>query len=1665
MQNFTLGKKGKFFSFFAFILLIGIFPSFGQTGNCPTVGDEDTTTDGNQQSFCYLSTVADLDGTAASGTTLRWYRSATGTTPIPATELLQDGIYYAGNTEGTCNSRPSVNVDVDDYGAPSPSFGVVFSPCMYSTTGANTVAELIDLVEGNEVEVYTQEFSGSPLNPGTTLTPETSYYVGQRNPVTNCPTSRVAVRYDPIAVQPPSGETEQVFCDGATVADLQATGTNRWYSTEDSFPALDPATPLIDGETYYATQIINRVNSPEPPCESIARFQVNVTVLDAGEDNTDNTLCISEADSQLNTVANARTYFESLLEDGVPTGGSFSPSLESIVSSYNSDPAGTYQTTYTATFSIGCTDTVLLGVNVQEDPNAGEDRDVTVCESDLAPFLPLNTLLIPLAQSYIEDFINDSGLDPTGEFSPSIENLFDQINEDALNNAFPSTYTVTYTVDNGGCVASSTLNLTIEDVADAGTTVTDPVVFCETDVAEEGIFASEDALEAYYLELLGAEDTDGTFSPTISSLIANFNDGDAAGDYSVTYTVERTSCGNASASATITINAAVPAEAGTITNRSYCSTSPEIGLVSLLDGTSMPGGTFSSTDIDVTSQNFNPATAGEGSYVITYTVSEDDEASCLTGTDSEDFTITVEQAPDAGTSASEEICINNLEEDVFASEASLRAYYIALLGAEDTEGTFSPALNTLIASYNDGIDGAAEDFSTTYTVAGSVCEDATATASLTITAAETAEAGTITSPEPYCSNEGIITLADLLDTSSMAGGTFSSEDADVADGTFNPSTEGAGEHLIIYTVSEENPGLCVAGTDTAQFTITVNDTPNSGPGGNVNLCVSQLEEILSSPAAQQALLDEFGGSFDAGGEFTPSLATLAAQFAATTTFPASFTVEYTVTNATCDDSATYEIVVSETREANAGNDVEDITFCTTDAEVDLFSLLSDDADATGSFEGYEDGIFDPSVVGAGTFSIAYTVSGDGECITGSDSAEITIEVFESPDAGASVIDVVCIADVEGISTTQEAMAFFSAYIDGNAEMDGTFEPSLETLAAQLLASPIGTFETTYTVANDNCSTSSTLSITVRDQIEANLTEVDDPPAPICQNAGIQDLTNFIGDNPDFGTFEGYEDGTLDPGVLAAGEYEIIYSLDEGTTECVTGSDSISFTITIVNSALAGFDEDVALCTNDEVTDLYTYIADFADMDGAFTYNGEELENGMFDPSMFTPGTYEVLYTVASENDCGEDTATYIITVSEAPDAGMDDTLEVCQNAEMQDLFILLADDIAATGEFSLDGELIEDGMMDPSAFEPGTYNVIYTVSNENCSDTATFAVTVLDAANAGADMEVTYCMNDGTQLLFDEISADADANGTFTLDGETLADGMFDPAAYEAGEYEITYTVESTTDCEDSSATITVTVAETPAAPTVTDMSFCATEDATVADLMAEGTNLVYYADVELSQPLAMDEPLVNNTPYYVTQVADEGGCVSEAAVIMVAINDAPTPTINTNDLELCVYDDNTLENLSAAINETGTITWYSSAEGDNALSENTELEDGVTYYATLLDEVTGCESSQRLSYTVTLEDCDLVFPEGISPNDDGRNDTFDVRNIEEKYPNYTLVIFNRWGNTIYKGNASTPDWDGTSNQSGSLGDGVLPVGVYFYVIDFNDGVTPPKQGKIYLSL
>ena len=99
------------------------------------------------------------------------------------------------------------------------------------------------------------------------------------------------------------------------------------------------------------------------------------------------------------------------------------------------------------------------------------------------------------------------------------------------------------------------------------------------------------------------------------------------------------------------------------------------------------------------------------------------------------------------------------------------------------------------------------------------------------------------------------------------------------------------------------------------------------------------------------------------------------------------------------------------------------------------------------------------------------------------------------------------------------------------------------------------------------------------------------------------------------------------------------------------------------------------------------------------------------------------------------------------------------------------------------------------------------------------------------------------------------------------------------------------------------------------------------------------------------------------------------------------------------------------------------------------------------------------------FEICDIgaLIPDGFSPNGDGINDTFIIPPLREFFPDFTLMIFNRYGNIIYKGDADSNDWNGRSSEGG-LGSDILPVGVYFYILELNDDKNEPIQGRVFLN-
>ncbi len=107
---------------------------------------------------------------------------------------------------------------------------------------------------------------------------------------------------------------------------------------------------------------------------------------------------------------------------------------------------------------------------------------------------------------------------------------------------------------------------------------------------------------------------------------------------------------------------------------------------------------------------------------------------------------------------------------------------------------------------------------------------------------------------------------------------------------------------------------------------------------------------------------------------------------------------------------------------------------------------------------------------------------------------------------------------------------------------------------------------------------------------------------------------------------------------------------------------------------------------------------------------------------------------------------------------------------------------------------------------------------------------------------------------------------------------------------------------------------------------------------------------------------------------------------------------------------------------------------------------ESTRYYVYAINEY-GCEEMDSV-YVDFIED--LKAYNVFSPNGDGINEYFEIRNVE-RYPEMLVEVYTRWGDLIFStvGYGSGNEWDGTARGKEA------PLGTYYYIIVPYPGAKP----------
>ncbi|EPR74501.1 hypothetical protein ADIWIN_0602 [Winogradskyella psychrotolerans RS-3] len=223
--------------------------------------------------------------------------------------------------------------------------------------------------------------------------------------------------------------------------------------------------------------------------------------------------------------------------------------------------------------------------------------------------------------------------------------------------------------------------------------------------------------------------------------------------------------------------------------------------------------------------------------------------------------------------------------------------------------------------------------------------------------------------------------------------------------------------------------------------------------------------------------------------------------------------------------------------------------------------------------------------------------------------------------------------------------------------------------------------------------------------------------------------------------------------------------------------------------------------------------------------------------------------------------------------------------------------------------------------------------------------------------------------------------------------------------------------------------------------------------------NVSYYTSeaeaISATNALAGSYDSAGETLFVRVESVDFSDCYVTNSFDLIIGNQPITNFSSDVDYEVCsnasspIYIEAIPENYS--LSEVS-ISWYRDGgliDDENSLTLPV-LESGL-YEIEVMFNDTGCIGIDEF-IIIELETC--VFPEGISPNNDGKNDAFDLSafNVTK------LEIFNRYGTKVYSKNNYTNEWKGQTDDGDEL-----PIGTYFYTVIYEGG-TKSKSSWVYIN-
>jgi len=512
-------------------------------------------------------------------------------------------------------------------------------------------------------------------------------------------------------------------------------------------------------------------------------------------------------------------------------------------------------------------------------------------------------------------------------------------------------------------------------------------------------------------------------------------------------------------------------------------------------------------------------------------------------------------------------------------------------------------------------------------------------------------------------------------------------------------------------------------------------------------------------------------------------------------------------------------------------------------------------------------------------------------------------------------------------------------------------------------------------------------------------------------------------------------------ILINGSYETLEGNYSQTFVTSNGCDSISYVnLIILQLPLVFAGPDTTLCEGLSITLQAT---------GALTFiwNNNVQQNVAFTPTV--SGSYTVIGT---DNFNCTNSDVINITIIPIPSATISGGGAVCQNENLPGITFsgqnsqppyIFGYQVNGGPTQQITSTISSDTTIFISPSSPGTYNFslinVSTQGNSSCSQSLSGNSTVVIYP-----LPLVYAGNDLAVCETESITLTASGADSYTWDNSISNGVSFTANATQT--YTVTGT--STNGCTNTDQVI-ISVKPIPNVIfSIPDYSPCV--PLTVTPQYSPANNLICVWTINNQSVQSCDAPTISLTEPGCVDISltlTDQGCSNTLSLNQAVCGEEPPIA----DFESNPYSITELNPIIHLINESLNADSYVWSFGDGLTSSITNPTHsysvtGQDEFLVCLEAISanGCEDT--LCKIITVNE-DLIFyvPNSFTPDDDEFNQVFKPIFTSGYDPkDFVMLIFNRWGETLFETHDPSIGWDGTFSGNSLVQDGVYTWKIIF---------------------